>query len=227
MGNLLYQNGIWENICKTKRFPAFNSLDLQSVYSEELDRQIFIPIGCYKGNTVAIKKVLAPINLNRALMMELKAMKDIQHDHLVRFYGAAIDEVSVPCLLTEYCPKGSLQDILENSEINLDWMFKLSLMHDIVKVSIKFVFERRKLMQFEFHSGHALSAHNSNTLAWPTKVVKLRRRFAVRAENHRLWPARVEAEPDRGVGEQREPRILEKYDLFSNAFSAKININFP
>lgn len=98
------------------------------------DGQIFIPIGSYKGNTVAIKKITAPINLNRPLMMELKAMKDIQHDHLVKFFGAVID--NVPCLLTEYCPKGSLQDILENHEINLDWMFKLSLMHDIVKVNI-------------------------------------------------------------------------------------------
>lgn len=71
------------------------------------DGQIFIPIGCYKGNTVAIKKITKPINLNRLLMMELKTMKDIQHDHLVRFYGAVIDEV--PCMLTEYCPKGSLQ----------------------------------------------------------------------------------------------------------------------
>jgi len=99
------------------------------------DRQIFIPIGSYKGNTVAIKKITVPITLTRSLLMELKTMKDIQHDHLVRFYGCVID--SVPCILTEYCPKGSLQDILENHEINLDWMFKLSLMHDIVKVRIK------------------------------------------------------------------------------------------
>ncbi|CAG9806122.1 unnamed protein product [Chironomus riparius] len=104
-----------------------------SIYSEEMmgDRQVFIPIGCYKGNTVAIKKITVPITLTRSLLMELKTMKDIQHDHLVRFYGCVID--SVPCILTEYCPKGSLQDILENHEINLDWMFKLSLMHDIVK----------------------------------------------------------------------------------------------
>ena len=39
------------------------------------------------------------------------------------------------CVLLEYCPKGSLEDILENEEIKLDWMFKYSLMHDIVKVS--------------------------------------------------------------------------------------------
>ncbi|NP_001161643.1 receptor guanylyl cyclase-like protein [Saccoglossus kowalevskii] len=35
--------------------------------------------------------------------------------------------------MTEYCPKGSLQDILENDSIKLDWMFRYSLAYDIVK----------------------------------------------------------------------------------------------
>lgn len=61
-------------------------------------------------------------------------MKDIHHEHLVKFYGACVDPPNC-CILTEYCPKGSLQDILENDQIKLDWMFKLSLMHDIVRVS--------------------------------------------------------------------------------------------
>lgn len=61
-------------------------------------------------------------------------MKDLQNDHVVRFIGACID-IPNRCLLTEYCPKGSLQDILENNEIKLDWMFKYSLLHDLVKVS--------------------------------------------------------------------------------------------
>lgn len=156
------------------------------------DGQIFIPIGSFKGNTVAIKKITTPINLNRQLMMELKAMKDIQNDYLVRFYGAVIDVV--PCLLTEYCPKGSLQDILENHEISLDWMFKLSLMHDIVKVSCNhFLIESRLIMQFIYslRSGHALSAYNTNSFPWSTEIIKLRSRFTVRAEDYRLWTARV------------------------------------
>ncbi|CAD7092893.1 unnamed protein product [Hermetia illucens] len=97
------------------------------------DRQLFIPVAFYKGCKVAIKKIEeSNINLNRTLMLELKRMKDIQHDHLVKFYGACLDPPKC-CILTEYCPKGSLQDILENEQINLDWMFKLSLMHDIVR----------------------------------------------------------------------------------------------
>lgn len=61
-------------------------------------------------------------------------MKDLQHEHLVRFVGACIEQPNC-CILTEYCPKGSLQDILENEQLKLDSMFKLSLMHDIVRVS--------------------------------------------------------------------------------------------
>lgn len=61
-------------------------------------------------------------------------LKDLHHDHLVRFYGACIEPSNYCCLLTEYCPKGSLQDILENDQFKLDWMFRYSLMHDIVKV---------------------------------------------------------------------------------------------
>ncbi|XP_061389201.1 atrial natriuretic peptide receptor 1, partial [Musca vetustissima] len=97
------------------------------------DRQIFIPVGLFRGCKVAIKTVdERNITLNRSLMLELKRMKDLQHDHLVKFFGACLDPAK-SFILTEYCPKGSLQDILENDQFQLDWMFKLSLMHDIVR----------------------------------------------------------------------------------------------
>ncbi|XP_028025177.1 atrial natriuretic peptide receptor 1 [Bombyx mandarina] len=97
------------------------------------DRQVYTPCGFYKGCRVAIKLVdKQRIDLTRPLLLELKKMKDLEHDHLARFYGACVDPPHC-CLLTEYCPKGSLQDILENESIKLDWMFKVSLMHDIVK----------------------------------------------------------------------------------------------
>lgn len=35
-------------------------------------------------------------------------MRDLQNDHIVRFIGACIDPPN-QCILTEYCPKGSLQ----------------------------------------------------------------------------------------------------------------------
>lgn len=97
------------------------------------NRQVFVPTGFYKGTKVAIKKIDKPrIELTRPLLLEFKRMRDLHHDHLVRFLGACLEQPHA-CLLTEYCPKGSLQDILENEQFKLDWMFRYSLMHDIVK----------------------------------------------------------------------------------------------
>ncbi|XP_037711183.1 atrial natriuretic peptide receptor 1 isoform X1 [Drosophila subpulchrella] len=123
---------------------SFHSLVKQSsqltLMSEDMvsingDRQIFIPVGMFRKSKVAIKPVEVDnvqAVLTRSLMLELKRMKDLQHDHLVKFYGACLDQRR-SFLLTEYCPKGSLQDILENEQFQLDWMFRLSLMHDIVR----------------------------------------------------------------------------------------------
>ncbi|KAH8271442.1 hypothetical protein KR018_010761, partial [Drosophila ironensis] len=123
---------------------SFHSLVKQSsqltLMSEDMvsingDRQIFIPVGMFRKSKVAIKPIEVDnvhALLTRSLMLELKRMKDLQHDHLVKFYGACLDQRR-SFLLTEYCPKGSLQDILENEQFQLDWMFRLSLMHDIVR----------------------------------------------------------------------------------------------
>ena len=43
-----------------------------------------------------------------SMVVELKRMKDIQHDHIARFVGACIDYPHYS-VVTEYCPKGSLQ----------------------------------------------------------------------------------------------------------------------
>ncbi|XP_043972561.1 atrial natriuretic peptide receptor 1-like isoform X4 [Gambusia affinis] len=95
--------------------------------------QVFAKTGYCKGNIVAIKySNRKRIELNRKVLFELKHMRDVQNEHLTRFIGACIDPPNI-CIVTEYCPRGSLQDILENDSINLDWMFKYSLINDIVK----------------------------------------------------------------------------------------------
>ncbi|XP_019701162.1 atrial natriuretic peptide receptor 1 isoform X2 [Harpegnathos saltator] len=112
-----------------------------TIYSEDnasmpegVDKNnVYMPTGLYKNSKVAIKEIPRnKVEISRPLLLELKRMKDLQHDHLVRFYGACLEPPHC-CLLTEYCPKGSLQDILENDQIKLDHVFKRSLIHDIVR----------------------------------------------------------------------------------------------
>lgn len=98
------------------------------------DKQLYARIGYYKSIRVAIKKLpeVKIGKLGRKELFELKTMKDLSNDNLVKFYGACIEGPN-NCLLIEYCPRGSLQDILENSQYNLDWLFRISLINDIAR----------------------------------------------------------------------------------------------
>ncbi|XP_052695457.1 atrial natriuretic peptide receptor 1-like isoform X3 [Crassostrea angulata] len=101
--------------------------------SDVVQRQLFTKTGYYKGAIVAIKRInRSSININKPMLMAIKRVKDLQNDHVVRFLGACIDPPNM-CIVTEYCQKGSLQDVLENEQIKLDWMFRYSLMQDILR----------------------------------------------------------------------------------------------
>ncbi|XP_048576337.1 atrial natriuretic peptide receptor 1 isoform X2 [Nematostella vectensis] len=96
-------------------------------------RQIFTTVGIYKSNMVAIKRInKRQIELTREIKYEMKLMRTVRHENLVTFTGACVEPPNI-CILLQYCPKGSLQDILENEDIKLDSMFVNSLLTDIVK----------------------------------------------------------------------------------------------
>ncbi|KAK3508281.1 hypothetical protein QTP70_019510 [Hemibagrus guttatus] len=104
-----------------------------SLLTMEGNFQIYAKTCYYKGNITAIKYINKKrIELTRKLLFELKHMRDVQNEHLTRFIGACIDPPN-PCILSEYCPRGSLQDLMELESITLDWMFRYSLINDIVK----------------------------------------------------------------------------------------------
>ncbi|XP_063929420.1 atrial natriuretic peptide receptor 1 isoform X2 [Zophobas morio] len=107
----------------------FEGMDGMSVAG---DRQLYTTVGFYKAIRVAVKYLQeVKFELTREQLIELKVMKDLSHDNLVKFYGACLD---IPnCILSEYCPKGSLQDILENENVQIDTTFKMSLIMDIVR----------------------------------------------------------------------------------------------
>uniref|UniRef100_A0A3P9LLW7 Guanylate cyclase n=1 Tax=Oryzias latipes TaxID=8090 RepID=A0A3P9LLW7_ORYLA len=78
------------------------------------------------------------------ILNSLRKMKEMKHENLVQFFGVCIEPPTV-CLVTQYCKKGSLNDVLKSSDVDLDGMFKLSFAYDIVngmefihKSSLKF-----------------------------------------------------------------------------------------
>lgn len=78
-------------------------------------------------------RISIQVEVNSNLLWEIKKTRDVNHENTVRFVGACIDlPRPYVLILTEYCPK-TLKDVLENEAIQLDWNFRMSLIHDIVK----------------------------------------------------------------------------------------------
>uniref|UniRef100_A0A669DCJ5 Guanylate cyclase n=1 Tax=Oreochromis niloticus TaxID=8128 RepID=A0A669DCJ5_ORENI len=59
-------------------------------------------------------------------------MKDLRNENVNPFLGFFLD-CSMFAIVTEHCSRGSLQDLLRNEDVKLDWMFKSSLMLDLIK----------------------------------------------------------------------------------------------
>ena len=57
-------------------------------------------------------------------------VREIHHVNVCQVVGVCVTVPNV-CILTQYSSKGSLQDVLQNNDIKLDWMFKMSFASDI------------------------------------------------------------------------------------------------
>nr|XP_015202921.1 PREDICTED: guanylate cyclase 2G-like [Lepisosteus oculatus] len=108
-----------------------NSFGLRDKMGKEV---VYATIGIYKGNEVAIKYIERQILSDMrkpSIIEEFQVMRELKHENLVQFFGVCIEPPHV-CIITQYCRKGSIKDVLRNSDIELDWMFKLSFAYDIV-----------------------------------------------------------------------------------------------
>jgi guanylate cyclase len=61
-------------------------------------------------------------------------IREVRHENLIPFIGACVDHGNL-CVLTAYCARGSLEDVLANKDLHLDNMFVSSLVLDILKVN--------------------------------------------------------------------------------------------
>lgn len=89
--------------------------------------------GHFKGAKVAVKVINVPkLNITRENLIEFKQMRDIIHNNLVKFVGMCVEE-STTAIVNELCVRGSLKDMLENEKITIDWIFKCSMINDIIE----------------------------------------------------------------------------------------------
>ncbi|NXC44263.1 ANPRB protein, partial [Penelope pileata] len=96
-------------------------------------KQYFTQTGRYDGRTVAIKKIMKKaFTLSKSIRKEVKQVRELDHPNLCKFIGGCIEVPNV-AIVTEYCPKGSLSDVLLNEDIPLNWGFRFSFATDVAQ----------------------------------------------------------------------------------------------
>ncbi|XP_071105845.1 receptor-type guanylate cyclase Gyc76C-like [Haliotis cracherodii] len=126
-------HNLHQSVDRAKHGSRMTLCSQQSFDSKLSLNQLFAQTGSYKGQVVALKIYeLKNFDVNRKMKKDMKLMRDLRHDKVNAFIGACIDP---PCfiIITEYCSKGSLQDILENEDLKLDDMFLASLIKDLLQ----------------------------------------------------------------------------------------------
>ncbi|XP_077356302.1 retinal guanylyl cyclase 2-like [Festucalex cinctus] len=92
-------------------------------------------IGILEGDWVWLKKFTATGNMTAASQNTQKLfsqLRDMRHENLNLYLGLFVDS-GIFAMVVEHCPRGSLADLLADSEMRLDWMFKSSLLMDLIK----------------------------------------------------------------------------------------------
>ncbi|XP_067686987.1 atrial natriuretic peptide receptor 1-like [Haliotis asinina] len=111
---------------------------LNSKYSSLTPKSDSVPsycggFGLFRGYPVRLKKIdLLSIIVDETLIEEFLHIRELNFENLVRVHGAVF-EAEEKYLVTEFCQKGSLTDIIGNSDVNLDAQFKFSICIDILK----------------------------------------------------------------------------------------------
>ncbi|XP_051551317.1 retinal guanylyl cyclase 2-like [Myxocyprinus asiaticus] len=92
-------------------------------------------VAVFEGDWVWLKKCSCAGSVSeisdstQAIFIKLR---DMRHENLNLFLGLFMDS-GIFGIVTEHCTRGSLEDLLSNEEMRLDWMFKSSLLLDLIR----------------------------------------------------------------------------------------------
>ncbi|XP_067647261.1 receptor-type guanylate cyclase Gyc76C-like isoform X2 [Eurosta solidaginis] len=114
--------------------PSKLSLVSAQSFGSRCSNQVFTSTARLRGAVVRIKelKFSRKRDISREIMKEMRLLRELRHDNINSFIGACVEPTRI-LLVTDYCAKGSLYDIIENEDIKLDDLFIASLIHDLIK----------------------------------------------------------------------------------------------
>ncbi|XP_012658623.1 olfactory guanylyl cyclase GC-D-like [Otolemur garnettii] len=99
-----------------------------------LDTQEPTNVALYQGDWVWLKKfeVGRALDLRPSSLSLLRKMRELRHENVTACLGF-FTAPGVSALVLEHCPRGSLENLLRNEALRLDWTFKASLLLDLIR----------------------------------------------------------------------------------------------
>ncbi|XP_067655026.1 atrial natriuretic peptide receptor 2-like isoform X2 [Haliotis asinina] len=105
----------------------------RSFHCVETGTTMFGSVAYIRGSLVSVKRMSkTSVSLTKDVLQELNQLMELKNQNVCAFVGACVDPGRI-LLLWEYCAKGSLQDIIWNTNIKLDQLFKFALCQDVAK----------------------------------------------------------------------------------------------
>uniref|UniRef100_UPI00398E4D35 LOW QUALITY PROTEIN: retinal guanylyl cyclase 1-like n=2 Tax=Pristiophorus japonicus TaxID=55135 RepID=UPI00398E4D35 len=99
-------------------------------------------VAIYEGDWVWLKKIIDGkfTEIKPATKTVFCKIREMRHENVNPVLGLFHD-CGVLAIVTEHCSRGSLEDLIANEDMKLDWMFKSSLLLDLIK-GMKFLHHR-------------------------------------------------------------------------------------
>ena len=114
-------------VCVSKRIVCISSKK-QDVAIKYVHKNTFNVNSVIKNEIYQIRHVII---FNCVIyVMTCSIYRLLDHPNLCKFVGASVEAPKI-AILMEYCPKGSLYDVLQNKEIHFSWGFRFSFADDI------------------------------------------------------------------------------------------------
>uniref|UniRef100_A0A8C5BR74 Guanylate cyclase n=1 Tax=Gadus morhua TaxID=8049 RepID=A0A8C5BR74_GADMO len=107
------------------------TLDDLIFINTQLSKRVSVFLSCLRYSVGDGLAPRCPMQLNAYLLPNLQ-LRDMRHENLNLYMGLFCDS-GIFGIVTEHCTRGSLEDLLNNEEMRLDWMFKSSLLMDLVR----------------------------------------------------------------------------------------------
>ncbi|KAM7374204.1 hypothetical protein PAMP_006877 [Pampus punctatissimus] len=91
-------------------------------------------VAVFEGDWVWLKKSPSGTvpSINSSTEFIFVKLREMRHENLNLFLGLFFDS-GIFGVVTEHCSRGSLEELLNNEDVRLDWMFKSSLLMDLIR----------------------------------------------------------------------------------------------